>query len=236
MLQLALSIDRTPVGVARLNGTRVRKLTGIAPASVALTHWFQFDRERIERFISATYSSAYGAVLTRHYPSFISVHGANGNILAAAGFRCAGYGPLFLEQYLSAPIEALVEAATQAPIRRDSIVEIGNLAATGSGGSLFLFVMLAAFLRRSGFTHAAVTATDSLQHTFERFHIPFQVLATARPEMLTDGGTSWGRYFDSDPRVLLGSVAQACTQLQVFLPDAPNTPLNSPDGEMECFA
>lgn len=218
-MQLALSIDRKTAGVAHINGTRVRKLTGIEPASVAVTHWFQPDRERIACFIDSVYSAAYGAVISRHYPSFISVHGADGNILAAAGFRCAAYGPLFLEQYLPAPIESFVKSGTQVPVRRDRIAEIGNLAATGSGGSLFLFAMLAGFLQRSGFTHAAVTATDSLQRTFERFRFEFEVLTAARPDLLTDGGASWGQYFSRRPRVLLGAVAPAYVRLRALLPE-----------------
>ena len=214
MQQLPLSIDRNPVGVAQINGSRLRKLTGIEPASVSVTHWFQPDRDRIAQFIESVYSSAYGAVIERHYPSFISVHGADGNVLAAAGFRCAAYGPLFLEQYLPAPIERLALSAARTPVRRECIAEIGNLAATGSGGSLFLFAMLAGFLQRSAFTHAAVTATESLQHTFKRFRFEFQVLAAARPDRLPGGGASWGRYFQSNPRVLLGSVASAYARLQ----------------------
>lgn len=216
MLQLPISIDRNPAGVARFNGSLIRKLTGIEPASVSVTHWFQPDRDRIADFIESIYSSAYGAVIERHYPSFISVHGTDGNVLAAAGFRSAAYGPLFLEQYLPAPIERLAQSAAQSPVRRERIAEVGNLAATGSGGSLFLFAMLADFLRRAAFTHAAVTATESLQRTFKRFHFEFQVLAFAQPARLPDGGASWGRYFECNPCVLFGSVASAYARLRIL--------------------
>lgn len=236
MLQLALSIDRNPAGVTRLNSARMRTLTGIAPTSVAVTHGFQPDRERIQRFIGGIYLSTYGAVIARHYPSFISIHDADGDILAAAGFRSAACGSLYLEQYLSAPIEQLVGACGAVSIRREQIAEVGNLAASGSGGSLFLFMMLGALLRRSGFTHAAVTATQSLRRTFERFCIDFQVLAPARPELLADRGASWGRYFDSKPQVIVGSVAPACTKLQAFLPDQQSTAPMLHACEIDCLA
>lgn len=136
--------------------------------------------------------------------------------------RCAGDGPLYLERYLPSPVEQLLRSGDRSPVARSEIVEIGNLASSGRGGSLFLFVMLTAFLHRSRITHAAVTATQSLRRTFAAFGFEFSQLARACPQRLPDGGSSWGSYFRTDPWVLAGPIAPASARLGAYLPDEHN--------------
>ena len=66
-------------------------------------------------------------------PQLVALHDDDGGIVAAAGYRSAADGPLFLERYLAAPVEALLGAAGRPSPGRGRIVEVGHLAGGRSG-------------------------------------------------------------------------------------------------------
>ena len=70
----------------------------------------QAERRRVERFIEAAYADAYGSRIPAHYPTLMSVQDESGAIYAAVGFRPAAEERLFLEQYLTAPVEKVLGA------------------------------------------------------------------------------------------------------------------------------
>jgi hypothetical protein len=90
MFEIALNFDTRPIGTVVFDDAHARKMTRVLPSTVSLTQRSAPDRERIERFIDSVYAKSYGALIGQHYPGFISVHGRDGSIIAAAGFRCAG--------------------------------------------------------------------------------------------------------------------------------------------------
>ncbi|MCB2109038.1 MAG: thermostable hemolysin, partial [Rhodobacteraceae bacterium] len=151
------------------------------------------------------------------------VHDAAGEILAAVGFRSASEEPLFLEQYLALPVEQELAAARVINIDREQIVEIGSLASQGKGASIFLFVVLAAYLRQRGFAYACATATGVLRRTFTMFGFDVVELAHASGDRLSDHGDSWGKYYETDPRVIAGGIAGCYAQLERFVPTAQNS-------------
>ena len=110
------------------------------------------------------------------YGSLMSVRDDAGRIVAALGFRSAGHGPLFLEQYLPAPIEIILG------IPRHQIVEIGNLASSGGGASSFLFAALSAYLHHNGFKQAVVTGTDALEKRLRKMGLKPARHAQANPQ------------------------------------------------------
>ena len=59
-------------------------------------------RGEVEAFISAVYRERYGAELQHFAPVLVSLHDEHGECVAAAGYRAADSGPLFLERYLPA--------------------------------------------------------------------------------------------------------------------------------------
>lgn len=175
---------------------------------VSIVPAFSKDRKSVEDFIMNVYSSAYGARIHIHYPVLMSVRDEDGKILAATGFRAAADEPLFLEQYLKAPIEDVLKAP------REQIVEIGNLASDGGGVSLYLFAALAAYLNNKGFRHAVVTSTDFLERRFLQMGLQPKRHAKANPSLLLSEGENWGRYYDTQPHVISGSVYQGYQCLQ----------------------
>ncbi|MFG5409585.1 thermostable hemolysin [Piscinibacter sakaiensis] len=84
-------------------------------------------RAEVEAFVAAVFSERYGAELRQFAPMLAARRDEGGALVAAAGWRVADAGPLFLEQYLSRPVEELLGAP------RGRIVEVGHLAAAQAG-------------------------------------------------------------------------------------------------------
>jgi hypothetical protein len=172
------------------------------------------ERARAEAFLEAEYARAFGGRIRSHYPMLMSVSGADDQVLAAAGFRLASAGPLFLEQYLDEPVEDVVARRLGAPVARDGVIEIGNLASASPGVSRALFTALAAHLRQLGGTHAVATATRQLRRSFERIRFPVAYLAKAEAGRLEHAGADWGTYYTRDPQVVVGPIGAALPMLR----------------------
>lgn len=179
------------------------------------------ERRRVERFIEDTYAEAYGSRIQAHYPTLMSVQDEAGVIYAVVGFRHASEERLFLEQYLDAPAEVVLGQAIGAPVERAHVVEIGGLASSGQGATVFLFAAMARHLEREGLRFAVATATGELRRIFSRAGLGALQLARADPRRLDDGGGAWGAYYQTDPVVLAGCIAGATGALDHFSEAAP---------------
>ncbi|MFO1089100.1 MAG: thermostable hemolysin [Hyphomicrobiales bacterium] len=161
-------------------------------------------RAAAERFVANAYRREFATHPGTHYPELLCHWSRNGTLRAACGLRHASGGPLFLEQYLDAPVEAALSEAFGMPVLRRSIVEIGSLASE-EPAALFELVGAAAELivARRGL-YGVVTATGSVQRLFRQLSLPTETLGPARPERLPDGGRGWGTYYQHSPMVLAG--------------------------------
>ncbi|MCD8497062.1 MAG: thermostable hemolysin [Alphaproteobacteria bacterium] len=195
---LNLSYSENGLQTARLSFRKNAWLSHIKakPSVVSIVPAFSQGRAEVENFITTIYAYAYGAYIHVHYPVLMSVRDDAGQILAATGFRCADDEPLFLEQYLTSPIDQVLQAP------RGEIVEIGNLASQGGGASLYLFAALSAYLNHKGFTKAAVTSTDFLERRFRQMGLQPRRHAKADPALLLEEGENWGTYYDTQPHVI----------------------------------
>lgn len=191
---------------------------GFAPAEpsrfVAIHQDEGEARQRAEAFLEAEYARAFGGRLRSHYPVLMSVAGADGAVLAAAGFRQAARGPLFLEQYLDEPVEIAIERRLGRPVARAGVIEIGNLASASPCVSRVLFSALADHLQQLGGTHAVATATRQLRRSFERIRFPVSPLAKAEAARLAQSGADWGSYYARDPHVVVGAISGAMPALR----------------------
>lgn len=178
------------------------------PSVVSIVSVFARDRESVERFITDIYARSYGARIRVRYPVLMSVQDEDGRLLAATGFRPAMDENLFLEQYLDRPVEQALA------VPRRQIVEIGNLASDGGGASTYLFAALAAYLDYRGFTQAVATSTGFLERRFHQMGLRPRSLAKADPSLLLEKDECWGTYYDTQPRVIAGSVAEGYRRLQ----------------------
>ncbi|MBL4789925.1 MAG: thermostable hemolysin [Kordiimonadaceae bacterium] len=222
MLELAIKTDNMMRGNLYLNDAAMGRFTTLNPSVISITERFKSGRMKVERFIERKFEETYGASLPSHYPTMMSAHNAEGDIMAAVGFRTADTGMLFLEQYLPTRIEKTLSAATNKKVHRNEIIEIGSLASAGGGASIFLFIALSAYLKARGLTFAAVTATRELRFAFRFLQLEAMDFGPADKTQLPDGGAKWGTYYDTEPRVLAGDLSAAYGRLEHYLPEQQN--------------
>jgi hypothetical protein len=208
MLQLNYNENGNPSARLRLQKNGFLSRVAMHACAISILTGPARERAEVENFISAIYAHTYGADISVHYDTLMSVRDDHGDIVAALGFRSAGHGPLFLEQYLRRPVDAVLD------IPRHQIAEIGNLASNGSGASSFLFTALAAYLHHGGFKQAVVTGTATLEKRFHKMGLEPVRHAFADPALLDQNQTDWGRYYDTRPHVLSGSVTLGYLRLQ----------------------
>lgn len=165
------------------------------------------QRTDLERYIAERFDAEHGARLTHFQPTLLALIGSEGQLLGAAGYRDAGAGPLFLEQYLDLPIEAAIRERTGLALPRSAIVEVGNLSASTPGGARLLIRAVTDQLYTLGYTWVCFTATRPLHNAFRRLGLAPLVLADADPARLGGEAALWGRYYDSAPQVVAGPIA-----------------------------
>lgn len=214
MFSITLVDDDGYAGQLKLDAGKVRRFTRLRPSVISISERMAPQRRQVERFLEDAYAKAFSGRIRRHYPILMSVWDASGALHAAAGFRFATSQPLFLEQYLDAPIEKAISGAFDATAGRHEIAEIGNLAATSAGASVFLFIALAGYLEQHGCRYAAATATRPLRRMFGQVGFAAHELCKADPARLQSGAGDWGSYYLHDPVVMAGEIAPAFEPLQ----------------------
>ena len=211
MLKLIYQENNIDTANLYLREDRTRKISSLSPSVVNITGLFDAERERVEDFIKAIYKQSYNADITVDYPVLMSVRNEDNDILAAVGFRYAKDEPLFLERYTGKSIEKFLNC------NRSEIVEIGNLASAGQGASVFLFAALASYLNNKGIRYAAITGTDFLHRYFERTGLKPHKICDADISAAGSDSQNWGTYYDTQPRVLIGSVETGVKRLKATL-------------------
>lgn len=164
--------------------------------------------------IENVYDRVYGAAIESHYPDICFRANEAGRVVAAAGIRRASDGPLYLEHYLDAPIEDVIQRYTDEAVHRSEIVEIGNLVSDQTGQCRSFFKLLCLELHALGFRYAVATATRPLRRIFQYSGFESRFLAVADPARLPDVGAQWGSYYAADPHVVFGSVTDFHSRLE----------------------
>lgn len=176
--------------------------------------------EEVQRFIADRFAQAYDAQIRHFLPHLLALVSAAGERMAACGLRAAASEALFLERYLDQSVEQAIAARELRLIRREQIVEIGNLAGIHAGALRLMIPMLTAYLYRQGFSWVVFTGSPRLGNAFSRLGLPLQGLAPARLDSLPeDERADWGRYYEARPQVLYGDIALGYEQLRAH-PDA----------------
>lgn len=158
-------------------------------------------RLRQSRLVRRVYAEAYGAQLDTMMPWLLSLHGPDDTLAGVVGARPAACGPLFLESYLDVPIETALAAAAGEPVWRDTLVEVGNLAAAEAGVGRLLIASLASLIEGTGGRWAVFTATSELRALFARLGVELVDIAPADGARLGRELVRWGSYYETAPRV-----------------------------------
>lgn len=168
-------------------------------------------REAVEHSVRAIYTERYGASIPGFAPWLVSVQDGM-NVLAAAGYRPASTGPLYLESYLPAPVEEQIATQTGVAPRREDIVEVGHLTAARSGEGRRLMQLLGLHLADQGFHWVVGTFTRELRVMLMRLGVAPLTLGAADPVSLGGSAHLWGSYFEHQPLVLAIHLRHALRQ------------------------
>jgi hypothetical protein len=167
------------------------------------------QRGEVEAFIQSVYAARYRAQVRAFMPALVALRDADGELVAAAGYRCAAEQPLFLERYLAGPVECQLPPQHGAPPARRAIAEVGHLASARAGQGRRLILQLGPHLAAQGFDWVVSTTTEELRHLFARLGIVPLVLGVGDPALLGAEAAAWGSYYEHRPLVLAGRIAPA---------------------------
>jgi hypothetical protein len=175
-------------------------------------------RDELEAYVQERFAAKHGAAVRTFMPTLVSFRDRQGDLRGVAGLRGAAESRLYLEQYLDRPIErVLTECLCSQPVdrggsrqvRRDEIVEVGNLAGASCRAAVRMVAQLPVYLMSRRYSWIVFTATSSLRQILEGFGAPLIELGRADPTSVAATPDAWGRYYETDPRVFAG-----------YLPDA----------------
>jgi hypothetical protein len=164
-------------------------------------------RAEAEAFLAEIYRERFAATLREFMPSLLTFRNRTGELLAVVGLRPAKGSRLFVEQYLDAPAEQVVGAALGRAVDRDTLIEVGSLAARRPGDARRVILCLTRGLHHAGQHWVLFAATRQLRNAFDRLGLRTVALAPARRERLQPAATDWGRYYDTQPMLLCGDIA-----------------------------
>ncbi|MDP9927976.1 thermostable hemolysin [Variovorax paradoxus] len=179
-----------------------------SPADFAVHELHDPSRAAVEDFIHGIYERRYGAQVTHFAPRLVSLR-RNGELVAAAGYRNAARDELFLEHYLAAPVEVLLAGCAGSPVARETIVEVGHLAASRAGEGPQLIQRLAPHLAAQGFEWVVGTVTQELRKMLARLGVAPLTLGAANASALGAEAAHWGSYYEHHPVVLASQLRLA---------------------------
>lgn len=149
--------------------------------------------------VRTVYRDAYGAEVRQFAPVLATATHRNGALLCVGGLRTAATG-FFSHSYLDRPIDQRLSELGQGRVSADQVLEVVSLATTSHFAVLPLLDAIIGWGRAQTLTWGVFTATAPLRRLLRRAGMPFADIEPARPECLPDP-QSWGRYFETDPRV-----------------------------------
>ncbi len=174
----------------------------------------QEERGDIECFIRHCFSAAHGARIAHFMPRLLSLRSKHGELIAAFGLRAAVNTKLFLETYLDHPVEEVLQKLSGTCVRREEIVEVGNLSALYPGAARWMIVAVTALLYGEGYKWVVFTGTSTLRNGFHHLGLRLMKLGEATLEHLpSHERANWGSYYDHAPLVMAGDIEQGYRSL-----------------------
>lgn len=165
-------------------------------------------------FIRDHYKQSFGANLKICMPWLLSLHDAQGQLRAACGIMPAVSGPLFLEKYLDQPVEVLMQSYFPAGVSRNSLVEIGNFAASDGAAARVMYAAVCWLLAHYHYTYIVFTGTKKIRNIFTRLNLNPVLLAEADGKRLGADAELWGSYYQYHPQIMAGELSGGMAELR----------------------
>ncbi|OEF08628.1 thermostable hemolysin [Vibrio genomosp. F10] len=171
--------------------------------------------EQVINHVSQRYHQAFNADLKQFMPAYLTLMNHD-DILSVCGFSTAQDQRLFLEQYLDDDAQTLVASTFDCTVKRSNLVEFGHLASFANGMSSLHFYLIAEMLVDNGFEWCIFTATDPLHAMMVRLGLEPKIIANADQNKIPDAKSTWGSYYEHQPRVLAGNLRKGLERLQLI--------------------
>lgn len=163
-------------------------------------------REALEAFVQGAFRRQHGATVRSFLPVLIGLRNPPGALIGVAGYRPAARETLYLERYLAEPVEACISRRIGANVTRAEVAEIGNFACSDCRTALAMVGVLAQFLRDQDQRWVVFTATRTVRGIMRHLGVTLRDLGRADAARARVTGDEWGRYYSTNPRVMLGDV------------------------------
>jgi hypothetical protein len=171
-------------------------------------------RHEIEEFIRREFRDHFDADLKHFMPQLVALHAPNGTVRAVVGCRSAAAERLFLETYTVKPVETLIAERVGIAVPRAQIIEVGSLACVNGRAATEMVLALVPALIRAGFTWVVFTGADTVRNVFRRLRLAPHALCAADQTLLGAERHAWGRYYDHNPIVMAGRIADGLAALE----------------------
>ena len=159
------------------------------------------DRDELERFISDIFRESYGTEIKRFRPYLMGLRDQDDNLIAACSLHSAATERLFLENYLTQPIEAVLSEHTGLPVKRSEIIEIGNFSVADLAMAHHLITAINDQLHFTAKQWAVITAVPALRDAFIKLGMNPDILTDADINLLpVEARAEWGNYFEQNPQ------------------------------------
>jgi hypothetical protein len=122
---------------------------------------------------------------------------------------------LFLETYTIRPVEALIAERVGIAVPRAEIVEVGSLACRNGRAATEIVLALVPALIEAGFTWVVFTGADTVRNVFRRLRLVPHALCAADETLLGAARRDWGSYYDHNPVVMAGRIAEGLAALEM---------------------
>jgi hypothetical protein len=164
-------------------------------------------RAVLEDFIRIAFARHFGARVRHFMPDLLLLPDEDGQPRAVVGCRAAADEPLFLETYTREPIEIALASRNGYFVPREQIVEIGSLACRNATAAVAIVRALVPHLLSAGFSWVVFTGADTVINVFRHLGLAPRTLCVADPLLLGDSRHDWGTYYDHEPHVMAGRIA-----------------------------
>jgi len=164
-------------------------------------------RSEIEGFISRCFATKHGARIRHFMPRLLGLRTKIGYLIAAVGLRTASNSRLFLETYLDQPIEDVLKSKLGETVRREEIIEVGNLSSLYPGASRWLILALTFILHDEEYKWVTFTGTSVLRNSFSRLGLrPIELAVATKKHLSLSDRDNWGGYYENSPMVMAGDI------------------------------
>ncbi|MFJ6328788.1 MULTISPECIES: thermostable hemolysin [unclassified Rhizobium] len=119
--------------------------------------------------------------------------------VCAAGLRFARDG-FFSEQYLDQPIEQILSATCEFPVKRAELIEVTSLASCSARHTFGFIRAIILYGQLLGCSWAFFTLTNRLSRLLSHLGVDLIHVANAESQRVSRGA-DWGSYYSHGPRV-----------------------------------